>query len=141
MEGIKEKDQNPSGAFAPTEALTKNDPPITTEKLLDAEFESAWTIYPKRHGGNPKNDALKSWNARRKEGIAPADMMEGVKRYHAHLKSEGKIGTEYVMQAVRFFGPNKLFSEEWPTKPSRTGYVHDLSTMNYEIGVDEDGRF
>lgn len=38
-------------------------------------------------------------------------MEKAVKDYAAWCKAHGKIGTENVMQAKRFFGPN----EEWKT--------------------------
>lgn len=40
-------------------------------------------------------------------------MIDGVKRYAAHCKAGGKIGTEYVMQAKRFFGVEKEFLNAW----------------------------
>lgn len=82
------------------------------------DFEKAWQSYPKRLGGNPKKDALKAWNARRKEGVKIEDLIAGVTRYHRHLESIGKVGTEFVMQASRFFGPSKPYAEPWETKPS-----------------------
>lgn len=78
-----------------------------------SEFEEAWKRYPKRSGNNPKADALKSWNARIKEGVAPAAMLAGVDRYAAWCAVTDKIGTETVMQAVRFFGKSKLFEQDF----------------------------
>jgi hypothetical protein len=82
---------------------------------LSSEFEQAWQLYPPRDGGNPKADAWKAWNARLRAGTAPADLIEGVRRYRAHLEARGKVGTAFVMQAARFFGPAEPFREAWPT--------------------------
>lgn len=77
------------------------------------EFEQAWSLYPKRAGGNSKADALKAWNARIAGGIESARMLDGVQRYAAFCKATGKIGTEYVKQAATFFGPGLHFDAEW----------------------------
>ena len=44
-------------------------------------FEQAFAAFPKRFGGHPKPDALKSWNARIAEGVDPVDMLAGTQRY------------------------------------------------------------
>lgn len=43
----------------------------------------------------------------------PAEMIAGAKRYAAFCEATGKTGSEYVMQAVRFLGPDKYFSQDW----------------------------
>lgn len=112
-------DANPADSL-----LLIPDSPIADSSTSDVpdDFEQAWTAYPKRHGANPKRDALQAWNARRKEGVSSDDMIDGVLRYGKHLAASGKVGTEYVMQAKRFFGPNRLFGEPWearaPTAPA-----------------------
>lgn len=83
----------------------------------DDAFEQAFAIFPKRLGGNPKADAMKSWNARIAEGIDPADMLAGSQRYAEFNRITGKLGTEYVMQAVRFFGKSKHYAEPWAADP------------------------
>lgn len=83
------------------------------EKQTDPEFEEAWRLYPRRAGGNPKHDARKSWNARRREGVPAEVMVAGVARYAKFCQREGKLNTEYVMQARRFFGPGRPFEEPY----------------------------
>ena len=80
-------------------------------------FEQAFAAFPKRFGGNPKPDALKSWNARIAEGVDPAEMLAGTMRYAEHNRIAGKVGTEFVMQAVRFFGKSKHYAEPWAVEP------------------------
>ena len=96
-------------------------------------FEFAWSAYPKRQGGNPKPDALKAWNARRREGHTPEEIIAGVERYAAFVKTTGKERTEYIMQAKRFFGTGKHFCEEWkverkPAKSRRLTTATDIAT-------------
>lgn len=48
-------------------------------------------------------------------------MFAGVERYRAYCEARGIIGTDFVQQGQRFFGPNREFEGEWaPTKPERT---------------------
>lgn len=85
------------------------------------EFETAWRLYPKRAGDNPKRRALKAWNARRAEGHTPEEMADGVQRYARFCQATNKIGTEMVKQAATFFGPDKPFNETWHTAPKHVG--------------------
>lgn len=81
---------------------------------FSTDFESAWAIYPKRDGSNPKGEAFSAWNARLREGHTAEEMLQGVRRYHSWCDARGKTGTETVMQAKRFFGPGKEFTGPWP---------------------------
>lgn len=78
-----------------------------------AEFEATWAAYPKRAGGNSKTTALKAWKARRRLGVSAADMHAGVLRYAVYIAASGKSGSEFVMQAARFFGPGDHWREAW----------------------------
>ncbi len=73
------------------------------------EFEQAWLAYPKRAGGNLKSAAFKAWKARLNEGVNPETMLEGVKRYAGWVSAMGNSGTQFVKQAVTFFGPDRHF--------------------------------
>ena len=83
------------------------------ESVTNNLFEQAWALYPKRAGGNSKSAALKAWDARVRDGVAPHDMLEGLKRYAAFVSQTGKTGTEFVKQARTFFGPDRHFEDAW----------------------------
>lgn len=76
-------------------------------------FAEAWALYPKRGGGNPKLRAQRAWNARIAEGVEPSELIAGVRRYAAWCAAEHKIGSEFVLQAATFFGPDNRWSEDW----------------------------
>lgn len=80
---------------------------------VDREFEEAWMIYPKRSGGNSRHDSLKAYRARRRSGVERTTVFEGTTRYAAYCEAKGWIGTEYVMQGVRFFGPSEQYAQPW----------------------------
>ncbi len=97
------------------EPRTKNQEPVKPlggkPPADNMEFEEAWKRYPKRSGNNPKADALKAWTAREREGVTAAVMAAGVDRYRVWCEATAKIGTETVMQAVRFFGKSRPFEQ------------------------------
>ena len=92
------------------------------EPEVPPEFEAAWQDYPKRAGSNSKRDALKAWLARRREGVSAETMHSGVRRYAAFCEDAGKVGTEYVMQATRFFGRGGHYAESW-NAPTQTAAI------------------
>ena len=80
-------------------------------------FEQAWKHYPKRSGNNPKNKANATFCARFQEEFRndkdsvqiQDEFVNGVKRYADYCKATGKTGTEFVLQAATFFGPDKHY--------------------------------
>ena len=82
-----------------------------------ADFDLAFAAYPARCGSNPKRDALQAWNARIAEGVSASEMQAGAERYAAFIVATGKAGSEFVMQAVRFFGKSRHFAEAWTFSP------------------------
>jgi len=78
-----------------------------------ADFEEIWAAYPRREGGNSKRDAFKAFRARLREGVAAADLLDGVRRYAAFVRAKGIEGSSFVMQAATFLGPGERFREAW----------------------------
>ena len=83
------------------------------------EFEELWQARPRRAGGDPKQRAFKSWNARLKDH-APGTIIDGMRRYARYCEVTGKTGTEYVKQTATFLGPDEHFLEAWDP-PVRNG--------------------
>ncbi len=98
----------PSPAVAVASA-SKN----TRAKEYAEDFEVAWAAYPKRAGGNSKPDAYQKYVARLKSGATHEELLAGVQRYARFAEASGNVGTPYVMQAVRFFGPGEHFRQPW----------------------------
>ncbi|NYH24675.1 hypothetical protein [Paraburkholderia bryophila] len=123
---------------------------VTKAQPVDADFEAAWGIYPKRAGGNSKTEALKAWTARVKQGKKPDDMIAGVMRYAKFCAAKGNIGTEYVKQASTFFGPSLHFEEAWDIpvateRPQSGGFMttqernRAISDANMRAFLEDDG--
>lgn len=96
----------------------------------DEFFEQAWSFYPKRAGGNPKPKAERAWRARLKSGTDPQAMLTGTVRYLEYCRAVGREGTEYVMQAARFYGPDREFEAEWEIPDE-----HKVPEMYLEDGI------
>lgn len=123
----------------------KNDKKVKPTVSSDL-FESAWKLYPKREGSNPKNKAAGAWNARVAEGEDEKGMVEGLARYAAFCIAKGSIGTAFVMQAARFFGPGKEYANEWTVaaihSPAMTKHA-GFANRDYHEGLiqREDGSY
>lgn len=103
-----------------------------------AQFEEVWKRYPKRAGNNPKQDAFTAWKARILEGENPEILSAAVDRYAAFCEATEKTHTETVMQALRFFGPKKLYDQDW-TPPKANGSAAPAWWASDE-GIEAKGR-
>lgn len=83
------------------------------QTVYPPEFELLWKAYPKREGSNSKSAALKAYNARSREGVDFTLMQDGTARYAEFARVKAWVGTEFVMQASRFYGSDKAFLEDW----------------------------
>lgn len=129
-----------SASDAPTQSESAKAASTEKKPPYPQQFELAWQKYPKRPGSNPKRQAFKAWSARTKEGHDPAVILAGVIRYAKFCQSTGKANTEYVMQAVRFFGTSCEFENEWtppepfPDRPRHSGF----SEIDYSQGLKQE---
>lgn len=89
-------------------------------------------IYPKRSGSQPWARALKAINARIEGGAMWSDIADGVRRYAEFCHQTDKIGTEYVMMAATFCGPDKHYEEPWDPP---TGKAERRLERNIEAGT------
>ncbi|WP_205191559.1 helix-turn-helix domain-containing protein [Burkholderia sp. LMG 13014] len=80
----------------------------------DADFERAWSIYPKREGGNPKAAALKAWRARLREGEDAERLIAATGAYASAQRRAGNVGTRFVKLASTFFGPDRHYADFAP---------------------------
>ena len=125
------------------ELLAKKKPvkPRASKLEVDCDFEESWEIYPKRSGSNPKNKAYSAWKARLQgDNWAWDKMYEGVKRYLLFCDATGKTGTEYVMQAATFFGPDQHYENDWiiPKPKNNKPDIFDQShkTVDFNAPVE-----
>jgi len=111
-------------------------------------FPEAWLAYPKRAGSNSRADALKCWLARLRDGESPEAMLAGTRRFAHFSAATGKTGTEYVMQAAKFYGKSMHYREAWtlpvaasppPAAPSKTlAAIQRLEAMKHGLADSRD---
>lgn len=129
---------NPGGGAADNPRTSHSSEPVIepithgASAPIDDGFEQAWKVYPKREGANPKNKAHSAWKARLREGVTPEQMLAGVMRYAEYCQKTDRIKTSYVMQAVRFFGTERAFENDWAASP-----VKNQKTQSRHHGLDQ----
>lgn len=95
----------------------------------DSEFEAFKNSYPKRAGSQPWSKARKAINARLKEGHTISEIFDGASRYREYVNATGKGGTEYVMQAATFCGPELHFLKSWKPPPTKSEARQDRNVQ------------
>ena len=93
----------------------KNWPKKWTEQD-ETQFDYFKKQYPKRGGGQPWVKTRHAIHARLEENHQWKPIIDGVTRYAQFCADTNKIGTEFVMMAATFCGPDLHFNEPW-TKP------------------------
>ena len=107
--------------------------PTVRSTKLHFDFEQFKAIYPKRSGSQPWAKSVKAANARVKEGATFLVMIDGARRYAEFCDEAGKTGTEYVMHAATFLGPDEHYLEPW-TPPATKAEA--LAASNRQAAVD-----
>ena len=111
-----EKLSEEEAMLGPAKTQTPPDP-----NSHDARLEQLKSLYPKRVGSQPWRRAMTAANARMKEGATWEELMDGVRRYAAFCDGMNKTGTQFVMMAATFLGPERHFDPEinpWQLPPS-----------------------
>lgn len=98
----------------------------TRKTLSDDPFSQIWATYPRRAGSNPRKAAYTAFYARVREGVGVGSLGEAVGRYATFCEATGKVGTEFVQQGQRFFGPDGGWRELW-IPPAAPAYVDKLT--------------
>ena len=97
------------------------------------DFNELRTLYPKRSGGDSKDDAHREYQARLKQGETHEQMKAGTLRYKAYCDATGKTGTEYVKQMRTFLGPSRHYLDLWeiPVRLNGQRSAHEEQRRGY----------
>ncbi len=124
--------------------------PTTAPSVPDVDalnFEQFKKAYPKRSGAQPWSRARKAISARFRESddLGWTDLIAGAVRYAAYCEATAKTGTEYVMQAATFCGPDKPFTQSWsiPVRALSLAAANKICIRESKIRLadDSDGDF
>lgn len=113
----------------------KPKPPDPTVERL----EELKAIYPKRSGSQPWKRAMTAAGARMKDGKTWTQLADGVRRYALYCAETNKLGTEYVMMAATFFGPDEHFTQPWdpPLSAAQSRSERNLSAVQQAMEEDD----
>ena len=103
-----------------------------------ASFEEIWEGYPTRAGTNSKQKAFTAYRMRQMEGVTITELQSGVGRYFEYCRLTGKLKTEYVMAASRFFGSGREYENEWhvPKQPKKLNSDQDWIAAGIDKGIE-----
>ncbi len=104
----------------------------TTAPAVPTEFEAFKEAFPKRAGAQPWTKALRAIRARLKEGSQWSDFLAGAQRYADYCDSVSCTGSQFVLQAATFCGPEKHFLEPWEPPPKKSEAQRD---KNVDAGL------
>lgn len=106
------------------------------KKEYSADFLAFMEVYPKRDRPHDRVGAYKNWLTRLKEEDVTAELLTNCAReYSGDCHRKGKNGTEYVMHAATFLGPN----ERWRAYEPRPEPARPVKTPK-EISTPDEPR-
>lgn len=113
------------------------------ERVYPADFEKCWQVYPKRQPENPKLPAFKAWRSRLREGVQPAILEAATRGYATSIRARRMEGTERVMMAQTFYGPNERWMAWVPanghgngsTRPAAPAKGIPDETVDPQVGL------
>lgn len=108
----------PSKSKSKSKRKNKND--ISSSILAD-EFESLWSIYPKKQG---KKRAYEAYARARKQGISCETVEDGIKAYVTYIQIN-RIESQYIKQGSSFFS-QQAWQDDWTPTGSQTTDDDDL---------------
>lgn len=100
------------------EDRTGNTPVVPKKVEVDfADIERRfWANYPKRLGSNPKKPANDKLRVKIKAGADPERIIAGAGAYASEQQRLGKVGTEYIAQAVTWINQER-WDDHLPAAP------------------------
>lgn len=81
--------------------------PKARRQERDPDFEEFWKVYPRKED---KGSAYKKYNARRKDGFSPEELLEAAKNYAAQCERE-KTERKYIKLGKTFLSDSTPFMD------------------------------
>lgn len=97
----------------------------------EGKFEEFWRAYPRRDGPNPRKPAEQKFNALIGEGVDPDVMIAGAKQLAIEESRRGKVGTQFVAQAVTWLNQQRWSDHSAAEQPD-DGFVEVLDQYALE---------
>ncbi|WP_024337996.1 hypothetical protein [Bradyrhizobium japonicum] len=110
-----------------------------TRPVEDSKFEEFWKAYPRRDGPNPRKPAEQKFNALTKTGVDPDAMIDAAKRLAAEESRRGKIGTQFIPQAITWLNQQRWSDHAATAFAADDGMIEVLDQLQLEAW-DEYGK-
>jgi hypothetical protein len=131
------------GTGTGTEIGNKPQPRSRAAKAAPAGFDEFWTAYPKRTGNNPRGAAERAFAARLRDGVTASAMTVAAASYARFCEATGKGGSEYVMRASTFLGPDRPYAQQWAAPKANGNWMASPESMlakAKELGISTMGE-
>jgi hypothetical protein len=80
---------------------------------FEADFSEVWARYPNKR---QRLDALRCYQARRREGVSAETLLQAVRNYSAECGRKG-TAREFIMMGKRFFGVKQVWQDYLDPEP------------------------
>lgn len=101
--------QREEGGDKKEEVKKEISPPVAkATRGVDEKFEEFWKERPRRAGDDPRKPAEKKFKALVKTGVDPDLIISGAKLATAAAKEQGRYGTQYVPQTVKWLNDQRF---------------------------------
>lgn len=109
-----------------------------SDKALEDEFDSEiWNLYPATRR-NGKKEARAAYVRDRKKGASKTDVIFGINRYKAYIKT-CEVEDRFVKQADTFFRQRSWENEWRPLKEGGNKWSHGMEEHDYDWdGLEKD---
>lgn len=131
--GVTDSERSPN-SFPKPGSLERNE---AGDRIYPDAFEALWSVYPERKGSNRKLAAYRKWRSTVQNGADPDQLFIATIKYREFKANEGEIGTQYVMQAKTFFGPDEHWRQAWDDQPEPASPANQKFIARYQRRVEK----
>ena len=112
----------------------KPSPPAPPSDSVSQEFESLWSLYPRKEG---KKAALASYQRAKKKGVTFEDVKSGILNYLDYIKAK-KIEPKFIKQGSTWFN-GEHWNDEYDYSPSESA-PHQQTSSNPFLSMLANGE-
>ena len=127
-------EKNPTNQITIDQITKSNNQDHKNKHEYPPWFVDLLSRYPPRSGSNDKRKAFHAAQARLKDGVTMEQLTAAVDRYRLFVIANGRINTEYTMQAATFFGPGGHIENPWSIPNATNQFSTSASTSQIKPG-------
>lgn len=101
-------------------------------------FPELWGVYPRRAGTNSRKKAEQIYTRNVAKGVPEQEMIDGARRYAVFCDTEGKTGTQFVMQTTTWLNREEWHNDFTPSRKTGLNAHFDDLRAGLERNRDPD---